>query len=223
MSVRSLFRDMEQKIGCSKCRFGRRGCSRCNPLFVPLRGHKRAPCTIIVVPFARTDPAGKIFAQKGICWTLTSRAQLNALTTVDVYFGTDWRSPPYDASKGVVLRLTLAQSACVMHVPDTSVTVGEVVAALKTATKATLVEAPGDDMALENSENSKNSVNSESPRVPDDPCDSDDFDLNSLDMDRYDRVAFNSYELPNNMSLSKYVKQDVYNISNPMILHVLLR
>ena len=169
-----------------------------------------------MVPFARTDPAGKIFAQKGICWTLTSRAQLNALTTVDVYFGTDWRSPPYDASKGVVLRLTLAQSACVMHVPDTSVTVGEVVAALKTATKATL-ENP------ENSENSENSENPTSPNVPDDPCELDDFDLNSLDMDLYDRVAFNCYELPNNMALSKYVKQDVYNILKPMILHVLLR
>jgi hypothetical protein len=236
---------MVKQLGCSKCRYGRRGCSRCNPNFIPLRRPsrcpKRAPCTISVVPFARTNAAGRIVAQKGIHWALTSRSRIDALTAVDVFFGMDWRTPPYDETKGVVLRLTLARSACMMHVPDTLVTIGEVLSALKIATKATLgdtldvpnvpniLDAPRLLKNLENLENPENPEDLKNPENPDnakraeDPDDMEDFELDSLDMDRYDRVAFNSSVLPNHMPLSTYVKTEVYKINRPMILHVLLR
>jgi hypothetical protein len=139
-----------------------------------------------------------IVAQKGVSWALTNRTHVDATTTVDVYLGTDWRDPPYDASKGAVLRLTLARSACVVHAPDLSITVGEVVAALKVATKATMGDAP-------------------------EGTDPNEFDLDSLDMDRYDRVAFDSSVLANTMPLSTVVKQKVYRIANPMMLRMLLR
>lgn len=236
---------MVKQLGCSKCRYGRRGCSRCNPNFIPLRRPsrcpKRAPCTISVVPFARTNAAGRIVAQKGIHWALTSRSRIDALTAVDVFFGMDWRTPPYDETKGVVLRLTLARSACMMHVPDTLVTIGEVLSALKIATKATLgdtldvpnvpdiLDAPRLLKNLENLENPenpedlKNPENLDNAKRAEDPDDMEDFELDSLDMDRYDRVAFNSSVLPNHMPLSTYVKTEVYKINRPMILHVLLR
>jgi hypothetical protein len=118
-----------------------------------------------------------------------------------VYFGADWTAPPYDTSRGAVLRLTLASSACVMHVPDLSITVGEVVEALKIATKATLGEE----------------------HTPLEDADPPDFNLDSIDMDRYDRVAFDSSVLPNDMPLAAFVKQNVYRINNPLILHLLLR
>ena len=175
---------MVKQLGCSKCRYGRRGCSRCNPNFIPLRRPsrcpKRAPCTISVVPFARTNAAGRIVAQKGIHWALTSRSRIDALTAVDVFFGMDWRTPPYDETKGVVLRLTLARSACMMHVPDTLVTIGEVLSALKIATKATLgdtLDVPNVPNILdtprllknpENSENPENLENLENPENPED-------------------------------------------------------
>jgi hypothetical protein len=194
-----------------------------------------------VVPFARTNAAGRIVAQKGIHWALTSRSRIDALTAVDVFFGMDWRTPPYDETKGVVLRLTLARSACMMHVPDTLVTIGEVLSALKIATKATLgdtldvpnvpniLDAPRLLKNLENLENPenpedlKNPENLDNAKRAEDPDDMEDFELDSLDMDRYDRVAFNSSVLPNHMPLSTYVKTEVYKINRPMILHVLLR
>ena len=198
---------MMQKHGCSKCRFSRRGCSKCDPNFVPLRSRApsrkpaRAPCTITVVPFARTNDEGRIVTRPSIKWALTHSARADELTVVDVYFGANWLAPPYDISRGAVLRLTLASSACVMHVPDLSITVGEMVEALKIATKATLGE---EDTPMEDA------------NVPD-------FNLDSLYMDRYDRLAFDSSVLPNDMALSTFVKQTVYRINNPLILHLLLR
>jgi hypothetical protein len=88
-----------------------------------------------------------------------------------------------------------------MHVPELSITVGEVVEALKIATRATLGE---EDTPLEDTD----------PPV---------FNLDSLDMNRYDRVASDSSVLPNDMALSTFVKQNVYRINNPLILHMLLR
>jgi hypothetical protein len=198
---------MTQKHGCSKCRFSRRGCSKCDPNFVPLRSRTpsrkpaRAPCTITVVPFARTNGEGRIVTRPSIHWALTHSTRVDELTVVDVYFGADWTAPPYDTSRGAVLRLTLASSACVMHVPELSITVGEVVEALKIATRATLGE---EDTPLEDTD----------PPV---------FNLDSLDMNRYDRVASDSSVLPNDMALSTFVKQNVYRINNPLILHMLLR
>ena len=197
---------MTKKLGCSKCRFGRRGCSKCDPDFVPLRARApsrkpaRAPCTITVVPFARTNDEGTIVTRPSIPWALTHSTRVDELTVVDVYYGADWRVPPYDTSGGAVLRLTLASSACVMHVPDLSITVGEVVEALRLATKATLGE---EDTPRENVD----------PPV---------FNLDSLDMNLHDRVAFDSSVLPNNMALSTFVNQKVYRINNPLILHLLL-
>ena len=136
------------------------------------------------------------------------------------------------------MRLTLARSACIMHVPDTLVTIGEVVTALKIATKATLgetldvpnvpnvpniLDTPTLSDGRTNPENLENPENHENAEHAEDPDNMEDFDLDSLDMDRYDRVAFNSSVLPNHMPLSTYVKTEVYKVNRPMILHVLLR
>jgi hypothetical protein len=179
---------MPEHRGCGKCRYHYRGCRRCNPTFVPLRAPPRAVCTITVVPFVRTNAAGRVVAQKGVVWLLHSRANVNVRTLVDVYLGSDWRAPPYDVSMGAVLRLTLADSTCVIHVPDLSVTAGEVVAALNVATKATM-------------------------------CETMDAEL----MANCNLLVFNSTELPNSMPLSTCVDQNIYTVTKPMLLQVLMK
>jgi hypothetical protein len=179
---------MPEHSGCGKCRYSSRGCARCNLTFVPLRARARAPCTITVVPFVRTNAARRVIAQKGTAWVLTGSARVNARTMLDVYLGEDWREPPYDAAVGGVLRLSLAENTFVVHVPDLSVTAAEVLAALKIAIKLSM----GDE-----------------------EC----FDQDSLDMVNYNRLAFNSVELPSNLPLSSY-SQNVFTLTNPMLLQV---
>jgi len=186
-----------------KCKYGdlglRSGRIKRVPKLCPThpRGTAGAQRMITVVPFARTNNAGKIVSCAGMCWSHADTTRVNARTTVVSYLGSDWQKPPYDESKGAVLRLTLARSTCVMHVADLEITVGEMVAALNIATKAILGQTAEDAPTY--------------------------FDIDSLDMDRYDRLAFKSSVLPNKVAIATYVKNDMYRIASPMLLHVLLR
>jgi len=158
-----------------------------------------AQLTITIIPFARTNEAGRIMEKAGIRWASVSNTRINKRSTVEVYVGSDWRSPPYDASKGVVMRAALAQSTCIVHVADLTVTMGEVVRALRVATKAVLGPQK---------EEGKSAV----------------FDLNTVDMDLYNRLAFDNSSLPNNMALGRIVRlTDMYSIKNPMIVQLMLR
>jgi hypothetical protein len=135
----------------------------------------------------------------GIRWASVSSSRINKRTTVEVYFGSDWRSPPYDASKGVVMRAALAQSTCIVHVADLTVTMGEVVRALRVATKTVLGPQK---------EEKKSAF----------------FDINTVDMDLYNRLAFDNFSLPNNLALGRIVKfTDLYSIKNPMFVQLMLR
>jgi hypothetical protein len=167
----------------------------CPPLTIGVVTFEAAR-TITGVPVAWTDGDRRIGSQRGIIWSRMNGTRVDANTVVDVFCGADWANPPYAASIGAVIRFKLAMSTCIMHVPDLSIKVGEVGEALKVATKASF----------------------ETPNVG-----RVGFDLNTVDMDLYDRVSYKCSVLPNNMAIGTYVGDEAFRITSPMRLQLLLR
>ena len=171
----------------------------------------QAQRVVTVIPFVATSE-GFVVAEKGFLWTRTHRLPVDRATVVDVYFGRDWRAPPYDPN-GVVLRVTLAESTTVIHVGDLTVTIGDVIAAMTVATK----------VCLEGLDGLQGLEGLEGLEGVEEETSADNDGVNTLNMDLYDRVAHEYTVLCNTTPLCSYAKEGEYSVAQPMRLRMLLR
>jgi hypothetical protein len=154
---------------------------------------------ITVVPCVTKLSNGKMRIERGTPFCYQRSNDVGSNITMDVYLGMDWDTPPFDSTNGTVLRLQFAQTESIMHIVDVSITVGEIVAALQTATEPYLPSIPR--------------LTSQA-RAP--------FDLDTLDVHAYDRITFDGTELLNDSSIGTYIREHVYKLGYPMQLGLLL-
>ena len=107
----------------------------------PFKSNRRSPLNAVsllvessvvtVIPFVPISNNGLLIHVEEAVWSFAGETHIGSNTTVRVFHGQRWQSPPFDRSTGTIIKFAFQQCCCIAHVTNLRIKMALLLKALK--------------------------------------------------------------------------------------------